>query len=217
MTNLNEGPNNLPSVKGPSSSTLWRSTALAAVTAAILLVTVVLPAEYGVDPTGIGKLLGLTEMGQIKQRLAAEDAALQAADSQSAVIPRPAASVTPPLAPSAAIDSSTVGATRVDTASLVLQPGKGLEIKLAMRKGERVQYTWSTENGAVNFDMHADHTEEPVIKYHGYTKGQGATTDAGVLVAAFDGMHGWFWRNRTANAVTVKLRVEGEFQALKRM
>ena len=35
----------------------------------------VLPAEYGIDPTGVGKLLRLTEMGQIKQQLAEEAAA----------------------------------------------------------------------------------------------------------------------------------------------
>jgi hypothetical protein len=36
----------------PSSRTLLRSTLIAAAVAAVLLVTVVLPAEYGVDPTG---------------------------------------------------------------------------------------------------------------------------------------------------------------------
>ena len=62
----------------PSTAQLVRSTALAAASAVVLLLTVVLPAEYGVDPTGIGRLLGLTEMGEIKTRLAreaAEDAA----------------------------------------------------------------------------------------------------------------------------------------------
>ena len=34
-----------------------------------------LPAEYGIDPTGGGVLLGLTDMGAIKQQLAGEAAA----------------------------------------------------------------------------------------------------------------------------------------------
>ena len=29
-----------------------------------------------------------------------------------------------------------------------------------------------------------------------YTKGRGVAGDKGVLTAAFDGDHGWFWRNR---------------------
>ncbi len=35
---------------------------------------VYLPAEYGTNPTGVGSILGLTEMGEIKQQLAAEAA-----------------------------------------------------------------------------------------------------------------------------------------------
>ena len=33
-----------------------------------------LTAEYGTDPTGVGNVLGLTEMGEIKQQLAREAA-----------------------------------------------------------------------------------------------------------------------------------------------
>ena len=56
----------------PSTGKLLKSTGIAVVIASALLVTVVLPAEYGVDPTRIGSLLGLTEMGRIKRQLAAE-------------------------------------------------------------------------------------------------------------------------------------------------
>ncbi|MDQ8150624.1 MAG: transmembrane anchor protein, partial [Gemmatimonadota bacterium] len=42
----------------PSSKKLLKSTILAAATAAVLLVTVVMPAEYGIDPTGLGKIIG---------------------------------------------------------------------------------------------------------------------------------------------------------------
>ena len=66
----------------PSARALLRSTVIALVVAAALLLTVVLPAEYGIDPTRVGRLLGLTQMGEIKVRLAreaAEDAAADAA------------------------------------------------------------------------------------------------------------------------------------------
>ena len=56
----------------PSSRQLLRSTAIAAAAAAALLVTVVLPAEYAIDPTGVGSLLGLTTMGEVKGQLARE-------------------------------------------------------------------------------------------------------------------------------------------------
>jgi hypothetical protein len=59
---------------------LIRSTLLAAGAAGAILVLFWLPAEYGIDPTGVGGLTGLTEMGEIKQQLAAEaEADVQAA------------------------------------------------------------------------------------------------------------------------------------------
>ncbi|MBU2072764.1 MAG: hypothetical protein KKA68_21225, partial [Gammaproteobacteria bacterium] len=54
----------------PSTAKLIRSTIISAIVALVLLVTVVMPAEYAMDPTGVGRLLGLTEMGEIKQQLA---------------------------------------------------------------------------------------------------------------------------------------------------
>ena len=71
----------------PSSRSLMRSTLIALGIAVLLLTTVVLPAEYGIDPTGAGRVLGLTQMGEIKVRLAreaAEDAAADAAALDSA-------------------------------------------------------------------------------------------------------------------------------------
>ena len=50
----------------PTSGQLIRSTVIAAATAAAMLVTTSCPAEYGIDPTGVGRMLGLTEMGEIK-------------------------------------------------------------------------------------------------------------------------------------------------------
>lgn len=56
----------------PSSRQLIRSTAIAFAVAMGLLVTVVMPSEYAVDPTGLGRAMGLTQMGEIKISLAQE-------------------------------------------------------------------------------------------------------------------------------------------------
>ncbi len=77
-------PDTQPNSELPSSGKLLRSTVIAAAVAALLLVTVVMPAEYGVDPTGIGRVLGLTEMGEIKAQLAKEVEADAAADRAAA-------------------------------------------------------------------------------------------------------------------------------------
>lgn len=64
-----------------TSGGLIRSTLIATGAAAAMLTVVYLPAEYGIDPTGFGAILGLTEMGQIKQQLYAE------AEADAAAIP----------------------------------------------------------------------------------------------------------------------------------
>lgn len=55
-----------------TSGGLIKATLGAAVVAGAILTFVWLPAEHGIDPTGVGHLLGLTEMGHIKEHLHAE-------------------------------------------------------------------------------------------------------------------------------------------------
>jgi hypothetical protein len=95
--------------------------------------------------------------------------------------------------------------------NITLTPGQGREIKLEMREGASVQYAWIVDGGVVNSDTHGD---RPGLSYHGYAKGTAQASDEGVLVAAFDGMHGWFWRNRGRQPVTVTLRTSGEYRNL---
>lgn len=203
-----------PAGELPSAGKLLRSTLIAAGVAAVLLITVILPAEYGVDPTGVGRLLGLTEMGEIKVSLAREAAAadsVEAALRQSAggnaapVVPGDTASSPPPAVAAASVSNS-------DVTQVQLSPGQGREIKLVMKKGARVTFSWTVTGGVVNYDTHAD---APGIDYHGYEKGTRRQSQEGVLVAAFDGAHGWFWRNRGTAAVTVTLRTDGEYAKLK--
>lgn len=201
----------------PSSGKLLRSTAIAAAVAALLLVTVVLPAEYGVDPTGVGRVLGLTQMGEIKAQLAREveaDAAADLAAAQaSPVVPGPGGAVVG--AADTSQGAAVTGAVASDTVRISLAPNEGKELKLAMREGARVNYRWETDRGVVNYDTHADREAAPAIKYHGYGKGVGKQSEEGVLVAAFEGMHGWFWRNRGTEPVTVTLTTRGDYTGVK--
>lgn len=221
--------NNAPTTELPSAQRLLRSTVIAAATAAVLLVTAVLPAEYGVDPTGVGRVLGLTEMGEIKMQLAKEAAAADAAEAAagSGVAGTVAAAPAQPSAPTTAQPTTSAAGTapvtapdlagKVDAIHIVLRPSESKEVKLVMRKGARVQYAWSTDRGAVNFETHGDTLNAPPGVFHSYSKGRNARAHEGAFVAVFDGMHGWFWRNRSREAVTITLRTEGEYQEVKRM
>lgn len=194
----------------PSTGKLLRSTAVAALIAAVLLITTILPAEYGIDPTGIGRALGLTQMGEIKVSLAAE---AMAEDAQPAPPIEAAAPLTQPAAPAA--ESAPAG--QQHTMTVNLKPGQAAEIKLVMRKDARVDYEWSSVGGAVNYDTHGDPVGAPKNFYHGYGKGKNETSQAGELQAAFDGTHGWFWRNRSQQEVTITLTTSGDYEQIKRV
>jgi hypothetical protein len=197
----------------PSSRQLLRSTLLAAIAAAVLLIAVVLPAEYGIDPTGIGRGLRLTEMGEIKQQLAAQ-AKADAAAPPTAVEPAPTVAAAPAVAPvaPAPVTEAAQSAPWRDEMSVTLTPGEGAEIKLRMQAGEKAEYRWVVEGGAVNFDTHGDGGGRSIS----YEKGRGVPEDEGELVAAFTGNHGWYWRNRGQTNVTLELRTRGTYSDIKR-
>jgi hypothetical protein len=209
----------------PTSWQLLRSTVLALVTAAGLLVTVVLPSEYGVDPTGVGRALGLTEMGEIKAQLAEEaDADRRASEGAAPVAPAPAGqdqrssligTVVARLLIGSALAQTSPVAGRSDETTVTLRPNQGLEVKLQMRKDARATYSW-TATGPVNFDLHGEPPNPSRNSSHSYKNGRGAPSDQGEFVAAFDGTHGWFWRNRSGRDVTITLRTSGEYQGISR-
>ena len=217
----------------PTSGQLLRSTIIALVSAVIILVAIVLPSEYGIDPTGVGQKLGLTEMGQIKVQLAAEAEADEKAQAQ-AVAPAPTAPTAPTASPTATPIPMTVQTEpapapaaapvavaqepakpvgKSDEISFTLKPGQGAEIKLVMKAGAKANYSWTANGAIVNFDTHGDGGGRSIT----YEKGRGVPSDEGVLEAAFEGNHGWFWRNRTKSDVTVTLKTNGDYIELKRV
>ncbi|MEL6822038.1 MAG: transmembrane anchor protein [Calditrichota bacterium] len=192
----------------PSSKQLIRSTIIALITALVLLVTVVLPAEYAIDPTGIGRVLGLTEMGEIKNQLAEE------AEQQREVSASGLSEMMTEDTVSSSEAKTAVAASSSDTRSIVLKQGEAAEVKLGMKQGAVISYEWSVNTGHVNYDTHGD---TKGIDYFGYGKGRAVTEDKGELKAEFDGKHGWFWRNRSSKTVTVTLNVSGDYSGIYRV
>jgi hypothetical protein len=243
---------------------LIRSTLIAAGAAGAILVLFWLPAEYGIDPTGVGALTGLTEMGEIKQQLAAEaeaDAQAAAAAAVAPTAPTPAAlpaeivqrldridaqlaaladvigappvtvepaASAPVEAPAAAAapeaQTAPVAADPVEAAvaeaaapewrdevSYTLNPGEGIEIKLAMEEGQVARFFWTANGSVVNFDLHGDGGGQSIS----YEQGRAVPEASGDLTAAFTGNHGWFWRNRTEAPVTVTLRTGGDYAEMR--
>ncbi|MDA0746584.1 MAG: transmembrane anchor protein [bacterium] len=197
----------------PTSRQLLRSTLIAIVVAFVVLIAAVLPAEYGVDPTGIGSLLGLKNMGDIKVGLGQESTTQAAATSGSEVS---ITSQAPPVAvASSKLEEQKKNASNNDVIEHTLAPGEAVEYKLEMKQGAKAQYKWTATNGKLNHDTHGDGYKGSK-QFVSYKKGRMVTSDEGELEAAFDGHHGWFWRNRDKQSVSVKLETSGDYIALKR-
>mgnify|MGYP001818746966 FL=1 len=190
----------------PTKAQLRRSTIIVGIGAVFIGVCVYLPAEYGTDPTGVGSILGLTEMGEIKQQLAAEAAAdelLHGGDESSSL-----------MNDIFGLFVSTAQAQEAwtDEITFTLAPGEFTEIKATMEAGATMTYAWSATGGRINFDLHAHAGGRDVT----YEKGRGQTSGEGSFETPFAGDHGWFWRNRDDADITVVLQLRGDYSEIVR-
>jgi hypothetical protein len=193
----------LVAATAPSKTKIVKASVVALLVATVVLFTAILPAEYGIDPLGVGSMLGLTD-------LAAADVASEA--------PAPAASATPaaPAAPPAA--GVQHGAYReyprtykMDSRDVVLKPGKGTEIKNHMAKDAVMVYSW-TASDKVLFEFHGEPDKKPTKEYYdSYEKDDkvGKTESFGSFTAPSTGIHGWFWENKTKSDVKIRLNTAG--------
>ncbi|MDP2266465.1 MAG: hypothetical protein Q8J70_07950 [Thiobacillus sp.] len=194
----------------PSLPQLFKATGIALVAAAAILITIVLPAEHGIDPSGIGKALGLTTLSAPS----GEAASALIPDTSAAVQPGSEAAAAPAAQATAPIVTASEVPFRSDEMMLTLQPGEGSEIKATMRQGEQFVFIWTAEGGKVNFDMHGERPNAG-SDFTSYWKDQQQTGAQGTFVAPFDGTHGWFWRNRGDQPVRVKVKVSGFYATLQ--
>ena len=209
----------------PSAERLLRSTLIALVTAMILLFTVVLPSEYGIDPTGVGRMLGLTAMGEIKQQLleeAEQEATLATSTEPAEVVVTPPVPDTDMSAPelvtadaSQPSESLAVAETAWDdTLVIQLEPGEAAEVKLQMTAGAKLVFEWIADPGHLNSTWHGNGTAGEKATYR---NGRAENFREGELIPSFDGRHGWFLRNRSNDIVTLTLNVRGNYSSIKRV
>ena len=183
----------------PSTKRLIKATGVAAVIGLLTLIIAILPAEYGIDPTGLGGAMGLTMLSQAN---AAEPASSEVGSSSDNL-----------LALSAGPVWKTSGKLSSDTTRVTLKPGEGLEVKATMNAGDRMVFSWASEGGPVNFDMHGERYNDG-DNFTSYWQGRNEPAANGAFEAPFDGTHGWYWRNRGDETVTIVLRTSGFYDGI---
>ena len=196
----------------PSLKSLIIATAFATLLATAILISAVLPAEYGIDPTGLGKMMGLTA-------LSAQTKAMS--QPLAITMPSQAAEISSQDQKQAAIEST--GSTETtqkqpqplwqDSVKITVPAGEGLEYKFHLVKGAALEYSWATDGAKLYFDFHG----EPKGDKTGYFKSFKESIDNqsnGTLTAPFEGPHGWYWENKTQSPVTIILNTKGSYRIL---
>ena len=148
--------------------------------AALALVLFVLPAEYDIDPTGAGELMGIKGMAGYS---------VAALSKQSGIYHR-------------------------DSVTFPLAPFESVEYKYALEQGQSMVFTWQGMSASNDpqteliFDMHSE--EKGTDPKDSVTFDIGRAGSAhGSFVAPFDGIHGWYWENRTGEDIVVELVTTG--------
>ena len=202
----------------PSPKKLVLGVAAAVGVAAVALVVFILPAEYGIDPTGAGKALGVTKLAggddeniYLKRGLARKDTMFPlngpvALDDGETTIREQLSK--------AGLSIPARATMRRDSWQHELAPYGSIEMKYQLEKGQPMVFTWRAAK-PVHVDMHSfpfdggdEATESFVIE-------DSLGSQSAVYVAPFTGMHGWYWENRNLEDVTLTVEAVGSFTGAK--
>jgi hypothetical protein len=182
------------SVEVPSKRRLAMTTAIALAVAVLLLVTIVLPAEYGVDPLGTGRALGVN--------------AISAPVSKAEAPPAGATMYKP-------VQVGPIGyyaaPYKIDSTEFRLGPYEYVEYKYRLEKGGGLLFSWTS-------------TGDVIHDFHGQPEGGGSGSEEsfdkkprrdgnGVLTAPFSGIHGWYWENPGGGTIMVKITSAGFYSS----
>jgi len=170
------------------------------VVASLVVFGAILPAEFNMDPLGIGKATGLNRLW------APPEVAFDASKAGTGTLAR----------------EYEIG-FRSDTIEIPLKSGDGrgneLEYKVRMKKDATLIYEWTVSD--------ITNPEEFYYDFHGHTVVEGqemtvatykqatGTSAKGALTAPFDGVHGWYFQNQALPAVVVRVKLSGFYELVE--
>ena len=165
---------------------------MSVVVAGALLVAVVLPAEYGIDPLGTGEALGFSMLSQ-----------------HLAPVPPPQGATLAPV--QEGLVALYPGEYKVDSREFVLGPYEYLEYKYHLAESATMLFSWAA-SGDVVHDFHGDRDGAPANAAESYDKRSRRQAD-GSFTAPFSGIHGWYWENPGGDTITVRVTTAGFYTA----
>lgn len=177
---MNTSPEQMhPSELSTHRLKMFRVTLVALATAVLIFVIAILPAEFGIDPLRTGKSLGFSSLYAEKSSQAG-----------AVLTPKPSIYLT-------------------DKTEMLLEPGKGLEYKYQMNKGDSMLFSWQA-GSPLKYDLHGEPTGGKAGYFESHETGVSGEGH-GTLIAPFTGTHGWYWENQGTEPVTVTLSTAGYY------
>lgn len=184
-----------------------------------LTVLFILPAEYGIDPTGVGDKLGLLELTEESDIKTDQDIEVKLIQGIFPAIPDEFDSWEPDVLGAPFSKTNNV-AFASNELIIKLGSGEQVEYKALMQQGDTIIYSWSVNQGIVYTDFHADPGKDaslyPDDYFIRYRESETASS-SGSIVAPFSGNHGWYWLNIEEHPIEITLSVAGFYSEIKEL
>jgi hypothetical protein len=151
----------------------------------LVMYLIVLPRFYGIDPTGVGAKLGITQVAATPN---------QQADVKTEV-------------------SGGMPESRQDVLTLTLAPKQSQAFKIAMERDYELNFHWATDGKPLLADLrgHKHGAKASEFKVFGKLK---ESRGKGFFIAPFTGEFELTWENKADQPVTVRLNAKGFYQVL---
>jgi hypothetical protein len=181
-----------------------------------VLIAAVLPAEYGIDPTGAGKFFGFSSLYVPEESTTGNAESETMISNNFPLIKMEKAGSAPEVRRPIEADNPSPTeqlAEREDSIQVIVPSGKGIEYKINMLKHAKMKYEWTTNKGILYFDFHGEvkqAREAKAVYFESYTIAY-SNNMVGTFLSPYEGKHGWFFRNNGNTDIIVTLRLKGQY------
>lgn len=196
-----------------------KATVIALIIGAIILITSVLPAEFGLDPTGVGKYLGFSKLHHPVENMDAIPQVDMVTQQSNRILKLEHGGSSPDViipveannpAPEKQLEE------REDSIQVSVPIGEGIEYKINMLKYGKVKYEWTTDKGTVFFDFHGEVKQKnPTenVYFESFTIAY-SNNIIGNFLAPYEGKHGWYFKNKSENDIMITIRLKGQYSLM---
>ena len=167
-----------------SVPTLIKATVVALIIASIVFVTIILPAEFNYDPTGVGRQLGLTVLAGV-----------------------------PPIVVETQATGEQSPQYQENKVTVSVPPNKGVEYKFSIQQYGSLSYEWTTSGEPLYFDFHGEPKGDTSGYFESYAIAT-THEMKGSMTVPFEGVHGWYWKNVSDKEIVVTLKTQGNYEVI---